>query len=163
MKRDAPATLRNREPILEVLARWLPGSARVLEVASGTGQHAAFFAARLPAVAWQPSDVHATDFESIEAWASEVPEARVHAPIVLDATREQWPTEDASFDALFNANMIHISAWVVALGLFRGAGRKSGSANQYGNDHSEDSADGNSIFFHFKASFHRQNGVDFYL
>ena len=63
-KRDAPATQRNREPILEVLARWLTTPARVLEIASGTGQHAAFFAASLPDLSWQPSDQIADGFEA---------------------------------------------------------------------------------------------------
>lgn len=122
-KRDAPATQRNREPILEVLARWLAKPARVLEVASGSGQHAVFFASRLPHLDWQPSEPEASGRASIEAWIADEGARNVRAPIALDASREQWPIERGQVDAIFNANMIHISPWPVALGLLAGAGR----------------------------------------
>lgn len=123
-RRDAPATERNREPILEVLARVLPDPALVLEVASGTGQHGAFFASRLLHLEWQPSEPDPEAFASIEAWAEEARAAcgaRVRAPLRLDASAELWPIERC--DAIFNANMIHISPWEVCLGLLAGAAR----------------------------------------
>ena len=120
-KRDAPATARNREPILEVLARWLDGPRRVLEIASGTGQHAVFFAARMPAISWQPSDVDASYLDSITSWVEEAGLSNLAPPIVLDATSASWPVDPV--DAVFNANMIHIAPWAVAAGLLAGAGR----------------------------------------
>lgn len=123
MKRDAPATHRNREPILEILERWLAPSARVLEVASGSGQHAVFFAERLPTLDWQPSDADAESLDSIAAWIADTPASGVRPPLRLDASEDPWPIEPGSFDAVFNANMIHISPWEVGQGLLRGAGR----------------------------------------
>jgi SAM-dependent methyltransferase len=122
-KRDAPATYRNREPILEVLARWLVAPARVLEVASGTGQHAVFFAEQLPQLAWLPTDHDPSGLESIEAWVAESGLSNLSAPAALDAESDDWPVEAGEIDAIFNANMIHISPWSVGSGLFRGAGR----------------------------------------
>jgi SAM-dependent methyltransferase len=120
-KRDAPATARNREPILEVLARWLDGPRRVLEIASGTGQHAVFFAERMPAISWQPSDVDASYLDSITSWVEEAGVSNLAPPIVLDARSASWPVDPV--DAVFNANMIHIAPWAVAAGLLAGAGR----------------------------------------
>ncbi len=122
-KRDAPATHRNRLPILEVLRRWLGEPSRVLEVASGTGQHAVFFAERLPHLEWQPTDHDPSGLDSIAVWVSESRLSNLQAPIALDAASTEWPIPPGSVDAVFNANMIHISPWCVGLGLFRGAGR----------------------------------------
>ena len=131
MKRDAPATHRNREPILEVLQRWLPEPARVLEVASGTGQHAIFFSAAMPHLDWQPTDHDPASLESTASWVSEEGNSNVRAPVLLDASSPTWPdairAELGSVDAIFNANMIHISPWAVAEGLFAGAGDLLGS------------------------------------
>jgi SAM-dependent methyltransferase len=124
-RRDAPATHRNRDPILEVLARWLTDPARVLEIASGTGQHAIYFARFLSHVSWQPSDADPDALASIGSWIADEGPSNVANPIELDASAATWPTEVGahSFDAIFNANMIHISPWRVAEGLFEGAGR----------------------------------------
>jgi len=122
-KRDAPATHRNREPILEVLARRLDKPARVLEVASGTGQHAVFFAEQMPHLVWQPTDQDASSLGSIASWVAESGLGNARPPIELDAALAEWPFERGAFDALFNANMIHISPWDVGLGLLAGAGR----------------------------------------
>ncbi|MEZ4333018.1 MAG: DUF938 domain-containing protein [Myxococcota bacterium] len=121
---DAPATGRNRGPILEILTRWLDasGPCDVLEIASGTGQHAVFFAAALPQLRWQPSDRDPDALASIEAWRAEAGLSNVLAPIRLDVRDEDWGV--AAVDAIFNANMIHIAPWSVAEGLFRGAGRR---------------------------------------
>jgi len=124
-RRDAPATQRNRDPILEVLARWLTDPARVLEIASGTGQHAIYFARLLSHVFWQPSDADPDALASIESWISDEGSPNVANPIELDASAAIWPVDASAdrFDAIFNANMIHISPWHVAEGLFAGAGR----------------------------------------
>lgn len=117
----SPACERNREPILRVLEAALPTHGLVLEIASGTGMHAAYFAPRLPSIVWQPSDTDAACLASIEAWRSAEPSPNLHAPIRLDVRDERWPIDHA--DALFNANMIHISPWETTLALFEGAAR----------------------------------------
>lgn len=119
--RSAPAAQRNREPIAEVLVEWLPASGLVLEVASGTGEHSAWFADRFPNLEWQPSDVHPDGLASISAWreASALPNLR--EPVVLDAAAAEWPISEA--EALLNINMVHISSWKAALGLIAGAAR----------------------------------------
>lgn len=122
LKRDAPATHRNREPILAVLARWLSEPARVLEIASGTGQHAVFFAARLPHVRWQPSEVEPEGLASISAWREEAGLENVEMPVALDVLDPVWPVE-GPYDAVFSANLIHIAPWEVTLALLAGAGR----------------------------------------
>jgi SAM-dependent methyltransferase len=123
-RRSAPAALRNREPIAEVLQDWLPTYGLVLEIASGTGEHAAFFAERFPALEWQPSDVHPDALESIAAWreATGLPSLRV--PLVVDAASADWPIDRA--DAMLSINMVHISPWASALGLLDGAERLLG-------------------------------------
>jgi SAM-dependent methyltransferase len=123
MKAHAPATERNREPILELLARLLVGPRRVLEIASGTGQHGAFFAARLPQVTWQPSDIDDDAMQSISAWAVEAGAPNVGAPWKVDVLVDGWwhAFGDARFDAVVCINMIHIAPWEACLGLLRGA------------------------------------------
>lgn len=120
-RRHAPAAERNKQPILDVLRRVLPASGTVLEVASGTGQHVAHFAAALPALTWQPSDRTDQEFASIVAWCASTGASNARPPLVLDVTREPWPL--ATVDAIFCANMIHIAPWQACLGLLRGAGR----------------------------------------
>lgn len=117
----APAAERNRGPILEVLRRHLPATGRVLEIASGTGQHVAHFAAALPDLDWQPSDASPASLPSIAAWVADAGLANVRAPIVLDVTADPWPVERA--DAIVCINMIHISPWASTEGLLRGAER----------------------------------------
>jgi SAM-dependent methyltransferase len=120
MKRHAPATERNRDAILTVLTRAIAPGARVLEVASGTGQHATYFAAHLPGVTWQPSDPDGAARASIAAWIAEVGADNVRAPIALDAASPPWIVDGA--DAIVCINMVHIAPWAAALGLFAGAG-----------------------------------------
>ncbi len=130
-RRDAPATHRNRDPILDVLSRWLTKPARVLELASGTGQHAVYFAKNLPHLSWQPSDGDPAALESIASWVQDEALQNVMVPVQIDASAPIWPIETEAqaaqetlrFDAVFNANMIHISPWRVAEGLMLGAGR----------------------------------------
>jgi len=120
-RRSAPAALRNREPIAEVLARWLQPTGLVLEIASGTGEHAAYFAERFPALEWQPSDIHPDALGSISAWRDEARLSNLRPPLLLDAASAAWPLERA--DAVLSINMVHISPWASALGLLDGARR----------------------------------------
>jgi len=123
-QRSAPAALRNREPIAEVLAEWLPASGLVLEVASGTGEHAVYFAERFPELDWQPTDLHREALSSIGAWRKATGLPNVREPLLLDAAADVWPIERA--DAVLSINMVHISPWNSALGLIAGAGRALG-------------------------------------
>lgn len=118
--RSAPAATRNREPIAEVLAEWLPESGTILEIASGTGEHVVHFAAHFPKLDWQPSDLHADALHSIAAWRAESGLSNVRAPLALDVSLP-WPIERA--DAVLNINMVHISPWAASLGLLDGAAR----------------------------------------
>ena len=120
-RRYAPAAERNRGPILEVLRRLVPDGARVLEVASGTGQHAAFFAAGLPATRWQPSEGDPAALASIAAWAASEGASNVCDPVVIDAESARWPV--GVFDVVYCANLIHIAPWSCGLGLLHGAQR----------------------------------------
>jgi SAM-dependent methyltransferase len=112
---------RNRGPILEVLRRVLPSQGVVLEVASGSGEHAAYFSKRLPSVFWQPSDPDPLALASIAAHRRAADAPNLLAPLRLDARSEQWPVEHA--DALVCINMIHITPWAVSGGLIAGARR----------------------------------------
>ncbi len=125
MKRHAPATARNSQPLAEVLARELPASGTVLEIASGSGEHAVFMARRFPALDWQPSDRDAEALASVDAWAAEARLANLRPAIALDAAAPDWPIVSA--DALLCVNMLHISPWDAVVGLFAGAGRVLGS------------------------------------
>ncbi len=120
VRRTAPAAARNFEPIGNVLAEWLPRSGLVLEVASGTGEHALAFALRFANLEWQPSDPDPLALASIEAWRSGGP-SNLGAPLRIDAASHDWPIERA--DALLCVNMVHISPWDSALGLLDGAAR----------------------------------------
>jgi SAM-dependent methyltransferase len=119
MLRQAPAAERNKEPILQVLRTIVPAEGRVLEIASGTGQHAVHCAAALPGVRWQPSDVDATARASIEAWIAEAGVTNVAPPIELDVHVDPWPVD--AMDVVFCANMIHISPASAWPQLLRGA------------------------------------------
>ena len=121
MKLSSPAAQRNREPIAAVLADWLPAHGLVLEVASGSGEHAAHFARAFPHLEWQPSDPDPAALSSIEAWRADAGLANLREPVILDATAATWPIERA--EAVLNINMVHISPWAAALGLLDGAAR----------------------------------------
>ena len=120
MKRHAPATERNRDPIAAVLREVLPPRGLVLEVASGTGEHAAYFARLFPALEWQPSDPDPGALNSIEAWGADARLPNLREPVELDAAGT-WPVVAA--DAVLCINMVHISPWRTTLGLLAGAGR----------------------------------------
>ena len=119
MKRQAPAVARNRDPIAAVLAEELPPSGLVLEVASGTGEHAVHFARAFPALAWQPSDPDLAARQSIEAWRVEEALPNLKPPLDLDAASTVWPIERA--DAVLCINMVHISPVSAIQGLLAGA------------------------------------------
>lgn len=121
---EAPAAQRNRDPILAVLRRVLPPSGLVLEVASGSGEHAAHFAAALPGLDFQPTDPDPSRRASIDAWAAATGLANIRAALALDAASLAWPVERAA--AVLCCNMIHIAPWAAATGLVAGAARALG-------------------------------------
>ena len=116
----APATSRNRAPILEVLRRHLPARGLVLEVASGTGEHITHFASVFPDLIFQPSDPDAASRASIDAWTATLGARNIRPALSLDAASECWPLRSA--DVLLCINMIHIAPWEACVGLIRGAG-----------------------------------------
>jgi hypothetical protein len=116
----APAVARNRDPILAVLRDVLP-SGTVLEIASGSGEHAVHFAAALPHLVWQPTDPDAAARGSIAAHAAQAGLTNLLPPLELDASAPMWPVTRA--DALVSINMIHISPWRATQGLMAGAAR----------------------------------------
>ncbi|SEQ49468.1 DUF938 domain-containing protein [Sphingobium sp. YR768] len=118
-KRYAPATQRNRDAIADVLREVLPSSGLILEVASGSGEHAVHFAAAFPKLDWQPTDPDPAALASIAAWRAEANLPNLRPPIQLDASAG-WPIAQA--DAILCINMIHISPWEATLGLLKGAG-----------------------------------------
>lgn len=121
LPRHAAAAERNRGPILEVLRRVLPSEGRVLELASGSGVHVAFFAKALPSLSFQPSDPDAASRASVRAWIAQEGLTNVAAPLELDVTADRWPVEHA--DAVLCSNMIHIAPWAATEGLMRHAAR----------------------------------------
>jgi hypothetical protein len=119
-RRQSPAAARNAAPILEVLRSVLPARGLVLEVASGTGEHAVRFAGALSRLIWQPSDPSPEARASVDAWAAAAGLANLRPALELDATKPRWPIEQA--DALVCINMVHISPWSATEGLMGGAG-----------------------------------------
>ncbi|WP_306228304.1 DUF938 domain-containing protein [Bosea beijingensis] len=117
----APSAQRNRDAILAVLANILPSSGIVLEIASGSGEHAVHFAGALPGLSFQPSDPSPDAVASIAAWTAESGLGNILPPLVVDARASDWPIETA--DAILCINMIHIAPWAAAEGLFKHAGR----------------------------------------
>ena len=117
----APAVARNRDAILSILSRVLPAAGTVLEVASGSGEHAVHFARALTRLVWQPSDPEPTALRSIAAHARLAALPNLREPLLLDAAAPDWPVLRA--DALVCINMIHIAPWSAAEGLMAGAGR----------------------------------------
>jgi len=116
----SPAAERNRDPILEVLKRVLPERCRVLEIASGTGQHAEHFARAQPTWNWQPSDADAAALPGIAARCNALP--NIAAPLHLDVL-QPWPAVLTGFDAVYCANMLHISPWATCAALMSGVAR----------------------------------------
>lgn len=120
-----PHVVRNRDPILDVLRRVLPPRGLVLEIASGSGEHAVYFAERLPSIFWQPTDSDANALASIGAYRNAANASNLLPPLMLDVTAERWPVERA--DVVTCCNMIHIAPWAAAEGLVAGAARVLGA------------------------------------
>jgi cyclopropane fatty-acyl-phospholipid synthase-like methyltransferase len=121
-RQHSPSAERNREPILSLLREALPASGRVLEIASGTGEHAIWFAAELPGLDWQPSDADEEARASIAAWTAHAGLANVRAPLALDVHQPDWGVD--ALDAVVCINMIHISPWSATCALFDGVRRR---------------------------------------
>jgi hypothetical protein len=118
------AAERNKQPILEVLRQLLPASGRALEIASGTGQHVAWFARHLPGWRWQPTDSHAPALESISAHRTLGQLDNIEAPLLLDVMSPAWlPIDTPLFDAIYCANMLHIAPWATCAALMQGSAR----------------------------------------
>ena len=123
-KRYAPATLRNREPIRDVLRDVLPRHGQVLEIGSGSGEHAVFFAESFPEITWQPTDADPECLASIAAWMAEAALPNLLPPLHLDVRDRSWTAvADQVFDAVLSINMIHIAPWEACRGLMAGAAR----------------------------------------
>lgn len=120
-RRFAPAVARNKAAITEALARHLPASGLVLEIASGSGEHALHFATHFPALSFQPTDPDAAALASIVAWQAEVSLPNLLLPLMLDVMADAWPVQKA--DAVLCINMIHIAPWEATAALMRGAAR----------------------------------------
>lgn len=121
----APATQRNREPIFEILSKVLAQKSNILEIASGTGEHAVYFASQLKSCRWIPSDTNPMSWESIIAWKQAESVANLKRPLSIDVTQANWQQQVAelNIDAIVNINMIHIAPWQACLGLMIGAGQ----------------------------------------
>ena len=124
----SPAAERNKQPILEILRQILPAQGQALEIASGTGQHVAWFAAHLPHWVWQPSDANPESLGSIAAWVTGQALSNVRPPVLLDVMAPPWLPEEGDsdtplFDAIYCANMLHISPWATCTALMRGSAR----------------------------------------
>ena len=117
----SPASARNRQPILEVLERVLPSAATVLELASGSGEHAIYFSKNLPHLTWQPSDVDDDGLASVESWVEHEALPNVRKPLRLDVCADDWIDEPV--DAIYCCNMIHITPWEMTEALMRGVGK----------------------------------------
>ncbi|MBK4731163.1 DUF938 domain-containing protein [Oxynema sp. CENA135] len=130
-RKYAPATQRNRDPILTVLKRVLPPTGTVLEIASGTGEHAVYFAPQLQPRGWQPTEPEAVLRRSIEAWQMARPCKSLYPPLAVDArasqwaieTDREWATGKPPLTAIVAINLLHISPWETTLGLLAGANR----------------------------------------
>ncbi|HEY0822626.1 MAG TPA: DUF938 domain-containing protein, partial [Ramlibacter sp.] len=124
----SPAADRNKEPILAVLRELLGSRGSALEIAAGTGQHAAWFAAALPGWKWLPSEADASMLPAIAARIAEAGLSNVREPVLLDVAAPQWPTPQAPFterfDLIYCANMLHIAPWSACAGLMAGAARQ---------------------------------------
>ena len=117
----SPAADRNKQAILEVLLTVLPKSGNALEIASGTGQHVAWFSSGLPGWTWQPSDAQPDGFASINVWVTEQGVRNVRSPMVIDVMALNWLPDQQFFDLIYCVNMLHIAPWVTCAALMRGS------------------------------------------
>jgi SAM-dependent methyltransferase len=163
----APAVARNRDPILAVLRRALPlpilpERGLVLEIASGSGEHAVYFAAALPNLRWQPTDPDPEARDSIAAYRAAAQLPNLLPPLALDAAASSWPVTQA--DAVVSINMIHIAPWAAAEGLMAGAKRllpEGGVLFLYGpfREHGQHTAPSNAAFDESLRARNREWGV----
>ena len=119
----SPAADRNKQPILDVLRQVLPERGSALEIASGTGQHVAWFASGLPHWTWQPTDAQPRALNTIATCVAQQGLSNVRAPLLLDVMAPRWLPDDAQFDLIYCANMLHISPWTTCASLMRGSAR----------------------------------------
>ena len=124
-KQHAPATQRNREPIFKILSEVIQADSNILEIASGTGEHAIFLASKLKSCRWIPSDVSSQALESIVAWKNSCPLENLELPLLIDVAQPGWQQQliERGINTVVNINMIHISPWQACLGLLEGAGQ----------------------------------------
>ncbi len=159
---SSPAVARNRDFILAVLRRALPGRGTVLEIASGSGEHAVHFAAALPQLTWQPTDPDPEARDSIAAYRAAAQLPNLLPPLALDATSPTWPVAQA--DAMVTINMIHIAPWAAAAGVIAGAERllaAGGVLFLYGpfREHGQHTAPSNAAFDESLRARNREWGV----
>jgi hypothetical protein len=127
----SPAADRNKQPILELLQQVLPARGSALEIASGTGQHVAWFAQHLPQWTWQPTDADAPALNSIDARIALGQLGNVRPPLLLDVMSPVWLPEDTpAFDAIYCANMLHIAPWATCTALMQGCARHLAAGGQ---------------------------------
>jgi SAM-dependent methyltransferase len=119
----SPAADRNKQAILELLLQLLPERGDALEIASGTGQHVAWFAAGLPHWTWQPTDADPGALDSIAAWVAGQHLTNVHPPMLLDVMGPDWLPPGEQFDLIYCANMLHIAPWASCAALMQGSAR----------------------------------------
>lgn len=119
----SPAADRNKQPILDVLRQVLPERGSALEIASGTGQHVAWFASGLPHWTWQPTDAQPRALNTIATCVAQQGLSNVCTPLRLDVMAPRWLPDDAQFDLIYCANMLHISPWTTCAALMRGSAR----------------------------------------
>ncbi len=117
----SPAADRNKQAILDVLVGVLPERGNALEIASGTGQHVAWFASSLPGWSWQPSDAQPDGFGSVSAWVTEQGVRNVRVPVVIDVMASSWLPDQQHFDLIYCANMLHIAPWATCAALMHGS------------------------------------------
>lgn len=116
----SPSADRNKHPILEVLRKELPSTGDALEIASGTGQHAIWFAQQLPNWTWQPTDAHPGALYNIEVRAAQANLDNVYSPLQLDVLAQPWPLGNDSFDMVLCINMLHVAPWAICAALMQG-------------------------------------------
>ena len=126
----SPAADRNKQAILDVLVKLLPECGNALEIASGTGQHVAWFASALSGWDWQPSDAQPDGFESINAWALAQSVPNVRAPVLLNVMASSWLPADNQFDLIYCANMLHIAPWATCTALMHGSAQRLAPGGQ---------------------------------
>jgi len=131
-RRYSPSAARNREPIRDAISQLISRPARILEIASGTGEHGAFLTTSLQGVDWSYSDIDPESLVSQAAWKALDSTDRLHGPLTIDASSDDWNSAETGdgWDVIFSANMVHIAPWSAATGLIRGAGRLLGPGGQ---------------------------------